>query len=252
MDKEFLRLIADLYRPLDRLGPGSKATSRQALALCGLPETDKLAVADIGCGTGSSALFLASELDAQVTAIDFLEPFIQALEKRAATAGLADRIEGITGDMTALPVQPESLDLIWSEGAIYNIGFATGIDYWQQFLKPGGVIAVSELTWRSATRPKAINDYWQTAYPEVDVMSAKLAVLEQAGLSPLGAFFLPHDCWMEEYFRPLKDRLPAFLADHPDNETAQAIADEQLAEIKLYEQYGRYFGYGFYIAQKMV
>ena len=37
--------------------------------------------------------------------------------------------------MDALPFQEEELDLIWSEGAIYNIGFERGMNEWNKFLK---------------------------------------------------------------------------------------------------------------------
>jgi len=37
--------------------------------------------------------------------------------------------------MDDLPFQDEELDLIWSEGAIYNIGFERGLIEWRKFLK---------------------------------------------------------------------------------------------------------------------
>ena len=46
--------------------------------------------------------------------------------------------------MDNLPFQNEELDLIWSEGAIYNIGFERGMNEWNKYLKKGGFIAVSE------------------------------------------------------------------------------------------------------------
>ena len=47
--------------------------------------------------------------------------------------------------MDNLPFQDEELDLIWSEGAIYNIGFERGMNEWNRFLKKGGFIAVTDL-----------------------------------------------------------------------------------------------------------
>ena len=46
--------------------------------------------------------------------------------------------------MDQLPFHREELDLIWSEGAIYNIGFERGLKEWKEFLKPGGYVAISE------------------------------------------------------------------------------------------------------------
>jgi precorrin-6B methylase 2 len=49
-------LIIDLHRRNDRQGPGSTARTRLAIELAGLEPSAGLAVADVGCGTGASAL----------------------------------------------------------------------------------------------------------------------------------------------------------------------------------------------------
>ena len=43
----------------------------------------------------------------------------------------------------------------------------------------------------------------------------------------------------------------AFLAAHPGSAQAQAVVDEHVREIELYERYRAYFSYGFYIARKL-
>ena len=45
-----------------------------------------------------------------------------------------------------LPFGYEGYDVIWSEGAIYNIGFEKGVKDWKRFLKTGGMMVVSEIT----------------------------------------------------------------------------------------------------------
>jgi len=51
--------------------------------------------------------------------------------------------------MDSLQIAAGTLDAVWSEGAIYNIGFEKGVREWRRFLKPGGILAVSELTGRT-------------------------------------------------------------------------------------------------------
>ncbi|WP_445000670.1 class I SAM-dependent methyltransferase [Halomonas mongoliensis] len=246
-----LELLADLHRHNERQGPGGQAETRLALQLAGLCERRNLAIADLGCGTGASTLVLAEALDARIVAVDFLEPFLDTLKARAFEAGLAERITPRQASMEALDFAPESLDAIWSEGAIYNIGFARGVREWRRFLKPGGILAVSELTWLTEQRPAELDAFWRAQYPEVDTASAKLAVLERHGYSPLGYFVLPQHCWLEGYYRPLQQRFSTFLQAHDNSPAAQAIVKEQRQEIALYERYGEYFGYGFYIARKV-
>ena len=72
--------------------------------------------------------------------------------------------------MDNLPFQNEELDLIWSEGAIYNIGFERGMNEWSKYLKKGGFIAVSEASWFTSERPAEIEDFWMDAYPEISVI----------------------------------------------------------------------------------
>ena len=49
------------------------------------------------------------------------------LRSRAAQAGLAGRIRTTNATMESLPFAAGSLDAIWSEGAIYNMGFENGV-----------------------------------------------------------------------------------------------------------------------------
>ena len=246
-----LELLVDLHKDGARQGPGGERETRLAVELTGISAESNLRVADIGCGTGASTLVLAKALDAQIAAVDFLPVFLERLDAAAAREQLTDRITTLEASMENLPFADESFDLIWSEGAIYNMGFANGVESWGRFLKPGGVLAVSELTWLTDERPKELHDHWSREYPEVDTASAKIAVLERLGLSPLGYFTLPETCWLENYYRPIQQRLPEFLERHGNSSSAQAHANAEKEEIALYERFKLYVSYGFYIASKV-
>jgi hypothetical protein len=103
----------------------------------------------------------------------------------------------LAGSIDALPFEKESWDMIWSEGAIYNGGFERGSNMMHPFLKQGGVLAPSEITWLSQDRPREIEDHWAGEYPEIATASEKMAQLEKAGSTPLGYFVLPPSCWIE-------------------------------------------------------
>lgn len=245
-----LQLLIDLHLPADRQGPGGETETRRAIELASLSGHSGLRIADVGCGTGASTLVLARTLDAHITAVDFLPEFLGALNTRAAQAGLTERITTHEASMEALPFGPDSLDVIWSEGAVYNMGFEAGVRAWRTFLKPGGVLVVSELTWLTHTRPAELDAHWAAAYPEVATASAKLSVLEGNGYTPVGYFTLPEHCWLDGYYRPLQQRFATFLASHPHSDAAQAVVDEERREIDLYERYRQFVSYGFYIARK--
>lgn len=244
-------LLVDLHRDTPRQGPGGDDETRLAVALSGLARTRGLKVADIGCGSGASTLVLARALDARITAVDFLPAFLGRLACAAADAGLSERIAPLEASMEALPFAEAEYDAIWAEGAVYNMGFAAGVEVWRRFLKPGGVLAVSELTWLTAERPADLQAHWDAEYPETDTASAKLAVLERLGYSPLGYFPLPERCWLDNYYRPIEARLPGFLDRHGRSPAARAIADAETAERLLYERNRAYVSYGYYIARKL-
>lgn len=251
MDEEQLALLVDLHVRQERQGPGGAEQTDLAIELARLDKTKRLRIADVGCGTGASTLQLAERLNADIKAVDMLPEFIDALKNRADAQGLREKIRTFTCTMDALPFADEEFDVIWSEGAIYNIGFANGAKSWNRFLKPGGVLVVSEITWLTGERPSEINEYWSMVYPEIATASSKLAVLEQCGYAPIGYFVLPERCWLGNYYRPLQRQFPDFLARHPGNEQAASIVENEESEIALYEKHKRFYSYGMYIARKV-
>jgi len=245
-----LRLLIELHIKGERQGPGDVAETRRAIELSGLLKRRSLKIADVGCGTGASTLVLAADLDAQIIAIDAQSDFLVVLRMRAVRAGVVDRVATVNASMDSLPFEAASLDAIWSEGAIYNIGFENGVMRWRQFLKPGGILAVSELTWLTASRPAELEAHWSAHYPEVGTASLKLAVLERNGYVPLGYFVLPESCWLENYYHPLQQRFTAFLAQYGSSDAAAAVVAEEEVEIALYERYRAFVSYGFYVARR--
>lgn len=246
-----MQLLIDLHKDAVRQGPGGDDETRLAVTLSGLRGKRDLRIADIGCGTGAATLVLAQELDAHITAVDFLPEFLQRLEQAAAQDDLTERITTRAESMDALSFQPGELDAIWSEGAIYNMGFEAGIVAWTPFLKPGGILAVSELTWLTSDRPAALQAHWDAEYPQVDTASAKIAILEKHGFVPLGYFTLPEHCWLDNYYRPMQGRFAGLLDAYGHADAAKAIIAAEEVEIALYEQHRAFVSYGYYIARKL-
>jgi ubiquinone/menaquinone biosynthesis C-methylase UbiE len=248
---EDYQLLVDLHKGARRQGPGGDAESERAVEIAGIDRSAPLKIADVGCGTGASTLLLARLLDAQITAVDFLPEFLDVLEHRARESRLSERVQTLCCSMDNLPFGDEEYDVIWSEGAIYNIGFEQGIREWRRFLKAGGLLVVSEITWLTASRPMELQQFWTSEYPEIDAASAKIGLLEQNGYSLAGYFVLPEYCWLDNYYRPTEERFEGFLQRNGYSEAAQAIVEAEKREIELYEKFGRYYGYGMYMARKL-
>ncbi|MDA7951108.1 MAG: class I SAM-dependent methyltransferase [Pirellulaceae bacterium] len=251
MDDLQMQLLIDLHRSNFRQGPGGEVETGKALLLAGLDKSRPLKIVDVGCGTGASAIQIAKELEAEITAVDFLPEFLEDLRSRAQEQGVEDKITTLRCSMEAMPFSNEEFDVIWSEGAIYNIGFEAGVSAWKRFLKPGGKLIVSEITWLTADRPPELQAYWDGEYPEIDVASAKIETIERHGYILEGYFYLPMNCWIDNYYRPLQNGFGAFLKRNGNSEQARKTIECERIEIALYEKYRDYYSYGVYIAKKI-
>lgn len=250
-DATLFSLLVDLHRDGQRQGPGSDQTTRRALDLTGLDRAAESVVADLGCGTGASTLVLAKQLPrARIVAVDLFPEFLDVLAERAHVAGCSHRIEPRAESMDALTFARASLDLIWSEGAIYNLGFRAGIEAWRPFLRTGGVLAVSEITWLRPDPPEEIRAHWNVEYPEIATEAEKTALLERAGYDLLGTFVLPPTDWIDTYYAPTESRIATFLERHAGRSEAAEVVAMERREYDLYVRYQDWFSYGFYVARK--
>ncbi|MBN1958507.1 MAG: class I SAM-dependent methyltransferase [Desulfuromonadales bacterium] len=243
-------LICEYYANLERQGPGSPEITLKALSFIDNLDDNSL-IADLGCGSGGQTMVLAQHAPGQITGIDLFPVFIDLFNRNSRTLNLQDRVKGIVGSMDDLPFQSEELDLLWSEGAIYNIGFERGLNEWRKFLKPGGYVAVSEASWFTQERPAEIDQFWNTEYPEIDTIPNKVAQLQQAGYIPVASFILPENCWTEHFYTPQVQVQKDFLEKNVGNQAVSEFIANQRHEAQLYESYKKYYGYVFYVGKKI-
>ena len=244
-----VNLICEYFLNTERQGPGSPEATLKALSFIDTL-TDKSRIADLGCGTGGQTMVLAQHAPGHITGLDFFPGFIDLFNGNAAKLNLQDRVKGIVGSMDNLPFREEELDLIWSEGAIYNIGFERGLNEWRKYLKTGGYIAVSESSWFTDERPDEIHHFWVEAYPEIDTIPNQVAQIQKAGYLPVATFILPENCWTAHYFAPLVRTREMFLAKYPGDKTAEEFVAFSRHEEELYRKYKEFYGYTFFIAKK--
>ncbi|EJX09875.1 type 11 methyltransferase [gut metagenome] len=246
-----MELMMHLHRNNKRQGPGSEESTNLAITLANIDKEKVFRIADIGCGTGAQTISLAKALKGDIIAVDLFEEFLEKLKENSSNENTAAHIRTLSASMDKLPFEKEEFDIIWSEGAIYNIGFRNGVNYWKDFLKPGGILAVSELSWTTTSRPKDLEDFWNGEYSEMDTIAGKIRVLEESGYKVLGHFILPDECWLDNYYYPLIESHKKFLCNYGEQETAHKIVDTDRKELDFYRKYKDYYNYGFYIAQKL-
>ena len=242
-------LINEFFIELERQGPGSREETIRALSFIpGLSNRTK--IADLGCGTGFQTMVLAEKTEATITALDLFAGSIDKLNARAESLGLQERVRGIVGSMDDLQFQDEEFDIIWSEGAIGNIGFERGLAHWKRFLKKEGYVAVTYESWFTDERPAEIEKWWTDAVPGISTIAHNISIMQKTGFIPAAAFVLPETCWTENYFAPQKARHEEFLKKHPGNKTAENMIAFMRREAELYTKYKSYYGYVFYVGRK--
>lgn len=242
------KVFFEIHRNLPREGPGdSKSTRRAYRMLTGLPE--KPQVLDVGCGPGMQTIELAKISNAQITAVDNHQPYVDTLEKKATAEGVKEKISAKNSDMKNLDFKAKSFDVIWSEGAIYNIGFEKGLREWRRFLVDNGYFAVSELCWIDPKPPQEVKEFFKTEYPAMKTVKENLSIIFDVGYNLIGYFVLPESSWWSDYYLPISSKLPALKAKYSADEDALAtIAHEEL-EIEIFRKYSKHYGYVFFVMQ---
>ena len=243
-------LICEYFSSIERQGPGSPEVTIKALSFID-HLTPASRIADIGCGSGGQTMVMARHSPGHITGIDLFPAFIELFNSNARKLNLQERVTGRVGSMEKLAFEAEELDLIWSEGAIYNIGFERGLNEWRGFLKTGGFIAVSEASWFTEERPAEIDQFWKNAYPEIDTIPVKVAQMQKAGYIPVATFVLPENCWTEHFYEPQIPAQESFLKKHAGNKTAEELVANERHEAELYLKYKEFYGYVFYIGKKI-
>ncbi|MFP3912546.1 MAG: class I SAM-dependent methyltransferase [Desulfobacteraceae bacterium] len=244
------KLICEYFSGIERQGPGSPGVTIKALSFID-NLTNESEIADIGCGTGGQTMVLAEHTPGHITGIDLFADFINIFKGNSRKLNVQDRVDGIVGSMDNLPLQKGELDLIWSEGAIYSMGFERGLNEWHNFLKTGGFIAVSEASWFTEERPIEIDAFWKDAYPEMDIISNKVKQVQRAGYVPIATFVLPEKCWTEHFYVPQVSAQERFLKKYSGHKNAEELVENQRHEAELYYKYKEFYGYVFYIGRKI-
>ena len=231
---------------MDKLSPGDDGMSLYVLR--SLPEHRFEIVVDAGCGAGRQTFVLANELQTPIHAVDSYQPFLDRLGQRAKQKGFAQLVRTRCMDMKDIPVVFPTIDLLWAEGAAYNIGFANALITWAKAIRPNGFAVVSELSWLRDKIPQAVTEFFRSGYPEMQSAQQNIAIAEEAGYELFNTYTLPKEAWVKNYYDILEPRAKS-LANHSDV-AVRDFAVETLREIEAFKISQDSYGYVFYVLQR--
>ena len=243
-------LFFEVYEALPRQGPGNRASAEIAFRLCyDLPPAPT--VLDLGCGTGAQTLHLAEFTAGAIVAIDSHAPSIARLEATLAKRGLAPRVRAQVGDMARPEQPPESFDLIWSEGALYNIGIDNAARVCHSLLRPGGYLVFTDAVWRTDDPPPAVKAAFAQDYPAMGRAEDVVTMLEQGGFELIGRFTLPDEAWWEDFYTPMLARIAALRLRYAGDADALAILDQIAGEPEMHRRHSDCYAYEFFVARRL-
>jgi ubiquinone/menaquinone biosynthesis C-methylase UbiE len=244
-----MRIFFEIHQDNPQEGPGDFASTRRAFSLIDdLPPLPH--ILDVGCGPGRQTLDLCRLTEGNIIAVDFHKTYVDALQRKSNALGLTDQITVLLGDMANLQFQPQTFDLIWSEGAIYNIGFKAGLKLWKPLLKKAGYVAVTEVAWLGSDVPDKLKAFWDSAYPQIQDIEANIADIRSAGYQPVAHFTLPESAWWD-YYRAIEKRVMLMKEKYKNNSCALEVLEAEMREIDLYRRYSDCYGYVFFVAQAL-
>ncbi|MFE2247037.1 SAM-dependent methyltransferase [Streptomyces lavendulae] len=104
---------------------------------------------DVGCGHGSPALHAARERGIDVTGCSISHAQITEATRRAAAAGLADRVRFGFGDAMDLPYRESGFDAVWALDSFPHLDDpVTGLRELARVARPGAPLLVTFYTQR--------------------------------------------------------------------------------------------------------
>ena len=250
LDAKSWQYFYEIFEAIPRQGPGLRESTLQALRMVP-PVTRAGRILDIGCGSGAQTIDLARATDATIVGVDNHPAFVAQLCERANAAGLGERVSALVADMSDLPFPDGSFDLLWSEGAIFIIGFSQGLARWRRLLRPGGHLVVSEYCWFRGDAPDDLRKVHTEGCSDVGSPEDRRRALAASGNRLVRDFLLPDAGWWENYYVPLAEALSAFRRSHAGAPEALEVAAGLQHEIDLSRKYKAWFGYVFFVMQKV-
>lgn len=245
----FWKLFFEVYEYLPRQGPGNRACAARAIGLCrDLP--DFPAILDLGCGVGGQTFQLAEMLSGSIVAVDNHAPSIERLRTAIARNGLSQRISAIVGDMAHLGQKRGSFDLIWSEGALYNIGLVNALHVCHGLLRPGGHLAFTDAIWRKENPPPEVKACFALDYPTMGSLENDLASIQNCGFEINGHFTLPDEAWWDDFYTPMETRIVELRSKYASDLEASTILDQLAEEPAMHLRFSEFYAYEFFVARR--
>ena len=162
-----------------------------------------------------------------------------------------ERIRSQVGDMRELALAESSFDLIWPEGALYNIGIPRALSICAGLLRKGGYLVFTDAVWCIANPPDAIKAIFESDYPTMGTVADLVSLIESSPFELLNHFPLPPEAWWDDFYTPMERIIEEFLGKYADDPEALEILKQLALEPAAHRKNSDYYNYEFFIKRKV-
>jgi SAM-dependent methyltransferase len=195
-------------------------------------------------------MYLADMLGGQITAIDVHAASVARLQTTIGERGLTHRVRAIVADMARPGIPQASHDLIWSEGALYNLGIREAMKLCHGLLRPGGYLVFTDAVWRKEDPPPEVRSAFEFDYPTMGTVEDVVAAVDDSGLELMGHFTLPEVAWWDDFYNPMIGRIGAMRDAYSEDPEALSILDQLAVEPETHRLYSDYYAYEYFVARR--
>ena len=163
--------------------PGGRRSSEELFRRAGFQPDQQ--VLDVGCGVGTSAISIARQFGAKVTAVDISPIMLARARSNVQHAGLVGQVTVQYGDILALEFPDNTFDRVVAEAVTMFVDRPRAVRELIRVCKPGGRVLATEFFWREPPTPEAREVFLGQVCPgmQVDTQEEWVRLYEGAGLS---------------------------------------------------------------------
>lgn len=236
---------------------GGQRATRHLAELCHVGQDTALLV--VGCGIGSSLVYLAKEFGCRITAIDLSEGMITRASERVQRHGLEKQISLQVGDAQKLDFANNQFDAVMAESVnAFLPDPVKGMGEYVRVAKPGGFIGINEVTWIKPPT-KEIEEYARLIMAGAKFRDAEgwKSLLVDAGLQEIvaesGKFKGSAQLLDEMQMNEMGERLKAqgrFIKGLFTNPIYRRYSAQILRKPGMIFQFTSHIGHGLYVGRK--